>query len=131
MPQVQEVTMATIFEQADILSFHLPLTPETIGLADKDYWQKFKKDIFVINTSRGAVISTSDLLVALQQKKIRGVCLDVFENEKPKTYTSKQEKDYQKLFEYNNVILTPHVAGWTVESKQRLAELLLHRILNQ
>lgn len=131
MPHVKEVTMEAIFEQADMVSFHLPLTSETIGLANQAYWSKFEKDIVVINTSRGAVIPTKDLLKALDEKKVRGVCLDVFENEKPKTYTKAEEIDYENLFGRQNVLLSPHVAGWTKESKQRLAQLLLDRILNQ
>jgi D-3-phosphoglycerate dehydrogenase len=131
LPHVEEVEMPSIFEQADIVSFHLPLTPETIGLANKMYWQKFNKKIVVVNTARGAVIPTSDLLAGLDERKILGACLDVFENEKPNRYSEKEKKQYENLFIRPNVILTPHIAGWTKESKQRLAQLLLHRILNQ
>lgn len=128
---VQEVTMEQIWEQADIVSFHLPLTAETIGLATTAYWQKFAKPVVVINTARGAIIPTSVLLEQLGSGKISGACLDVFENEKPNTYTTEEKEAYQKLWQHPNIIVSPHIAGWTKESKQRLAELLLHRILNQ
>lgn len=131
MPHVQEVDMDIIFEQADIVSFHLPLTSETIGLGSQQYWSQFAKNIIVVNTSRGAVIPTSDLLQVLDTQKVLGACLDVFENEKPNTYTETEEIEYKNLFSRDNVLLTPHIAGWTKESKQRLAQLLLDRILNQ
>lgn len=79
---VHETNMAQIFEEADIVSFHLPLTPEVIHLADDSYFSKFQKNILVINTSRGKVIPTQTLIDGLQSGKFIGVCLDVFENEK-------------------------------------------------
>jgi D-3-phosphoglycerate dehydrogenase len=70
-------------------------------------------------------------LNALDSGKLIGACLDVFENEKPKTYTGEQETLFAKLFERPNVLLSPHIAGWTHESKRRLSQLLLQRILNE
>lgn len=83
----------------------------------------------VVNTSRGNIIQTKPLLSALDSGKIIGACLDVFENEKPLTYTQQEDLLFQDLFERENVLLTPHIAGWTVESKERLAKLLLDRIM--
>ncbi len=125
---VKESTMDEIYENADIVSFHLPLTKETTGLVDEDYLKAFRKKIIVVNTSRGIVIKTQDLISQLESGKVRGACLDVFENEKPNTYTKKESIMYDKLYDFDNVVLSPHVAGWTVESKERLASILLDKI---
>lgn len=131
MPHVTETTMDQIWEEADIVSLHLPSTPETKGLANQAYWSKFKKDIVLINTSRGNIIPTKALIEALDTGKIKGACLDVFENEKPATYSNEQGLLFDDLFQRDNVLLSPHVAGWTIESKERLAKLLLDRIMKR
>lgn len=128
---VTETDMATIFEQADVLSFHLPLTAETTHLADNQYFSQFKKNIIVVNTARGQIIPTADLLQQLESGKIRGACLDVFENEKPNTFSHAEKALFAQLYARENVLLTPHIAGWTHESKQRLAQILLDKILMQ
>lgn len=128
---VQEVGMEAIFEQADILSLHLPLTEETIGICTTSFFEAFQKPIVLLNTSRGAVLPIQNLIQALNKGQVVAAGLDVFENEKPAHYTELQTKYYQDLFERPNVLLSPHVAGWTKESKERLAELLLKRILTK
>lgn len=131
LPHVQEADMEEIYAQAQILSLHLPATEETYGLANWDYWQRFQKGLILVNTSRGAIVPTEDLLKALDEGQLAGACLDVFENEKPATYTATQQALFGQLFARQNVVLSPHVAGWTVESKARLAMLLLDRIRKQ
>lgn len=131
MPHVQESSMEAIFDQADILSLHLPATAATQKMVDTAYWEKFRKPLVLVNTSRGNIVCTESLLRALENQKVLGACLDVFENEKPETYTREQNLVFQKLFERENVLLSPHIAGWTKESKERLAKLLLDRIKNQ
>ncbi len=118
----------TLLSKADVLSFHLPLTDETIGFFDEEQLASCRDGVIIINTSRGAVIPTSVLIIGLETKKIGGACLDVFENEKPKTYSENELKAYKKLFAMPNVIVSPHVAGWTVESKRKLSEILLRQI---
>jgi len=125
---VKETTMEEIFKEADIVSFHLPLTDEILGLVDHNYINRFEKDIIIINTSRGKVIKTSDLIQSLKSGKVAGACLDVFENEKPNTFTETEKELYSQLYQFPNVILSPHVAGWTIESKKRLASVLLTKI---
>ncbi len=125
---VEESTMERIFKEADIVSFHLPLTEEVIHLADDNYFKKFKKNILLINTSRGKVIPTQTIINGLQSGKLTGACLDVFENEKPHTFTKKETECYNQLYQFPNVILSPHVAGWTVESKYKLSAILLKKI---
>lgn len=131
MPHVLETDMEQIYAEADVLSLHLPSTPETKGLVDEAYWKKFKKPVVLLNTSRGNIVVTKALLDALDSGQVIGACLDVFENEKPITYTEKEHLLFQDLFARENVLVTPHIAGWTVESKERLADLLLDRIMKQ
>lgn len=131
MPHVTESDMEQIQKEADVLSLHLPSTPETKGLVDQDYWDKFEKPVVLINTSRGNIVNTKSLLNVLDSGQVIGACLDVFENEKPATYTQDEDLLFQDLFARENILVTPHIAGWTVESKERLAELLLDRIMKQ
>jgi len=125
---VKETGQNDILETADIISFHLPLTAETSGLMNKTFLEKAKKNVFIVNTSRGKVIDTNVLLDGLASGKIRGACLDVFENEKVETFTKDEREMYQKLYTYENVILSPHVAGWTEESLFKIASTLIKKI---
>jgi D-3-phosphoglycerate dehydrogenase / 2-oxoglutarate reductase len=125
---IEEVDFKTLKEEADIISFHLPLTAETKYMVNADFFQNCKKNIILLNTSRGTVVNTVDLIAALESGKVRGACLDVFENEKTGTYTEGEYEQYKKLFSFDNVIVSPHVAGWTHESKERLASVLLKKI---
>lgn len=126
--QVRETTLEEILANADIISLHLPFTPETKHLVNSDFLKKCKDGVILINTSRGHVVSTEDLIVGLKSGKVGGACLDVFENEKTATFSQKEHLMYEELYGFENVILTPHVAGWTKESLQRLAEVLLRKI---
>ena len=125
---VKETDMEEIFKEADILSFHLPLTKEVIHLVDEHYVERCKEGIIFINTSRGKVIRTETLINGLESGKISGACLDVFENEKPATFSKEEKKLFSKLYTFDQVILSPHIAGWTIESKRRLAAILLEKI---
>ena len=126
--QVRETTLEDILANAAIISLHLPFTPETKHLVNSDFLKKCKDGVILINTSRGNVAKTKDLIVGLKSGKIGGACLDVFENEKTATFSQAEHTMYDELYEFENVILTPHVAGWTKESLQRLAEVLLRKI---
>lgn len=125
---VKESNLEEILSAADIISFHLPLTPETSGLLNETFLNRIQKDVFIINTSRGKVIETKTLIQGLKSGKIRGACLDVFENEKVGTFTDKERKMYMQLYMYDNVILSPHVAGWTEESLFKIASTLIKKI---
>ncbi len=125
---VANVDLERLLAKSDIISFHLPLTTETIGFFDIEKLNKCKKGVILINTSRGQVIPTELLVGGLQTEQIGGVCLDVFENEKPHTYSNKEKKAFKKLFARTNVVVSPHIAGWTVESKEKLAAILLRQI---
>jgi len=127
----KKATMEEIFEKTDLLSIHVSLTDETRMMVNDDFIQKFKKNIFIVNTSRGEVASVKSILQGLQSGKIRGACLDVLENEKLSKLTSEQEDVYSQLFKMKNVILTPHIAGWTVESYRKINEVLVSKIREQ
>jgi len=127
-PYVEETEMLEIFEKADIISFHLPLTNKTKHIVDDTFIRKCKEGVIFINTSRGHVIKTGDLVTGLESGNVGGACLDVFENEKPYTYSEAEKVLFEQLYSFENVVVSPHVAGWTVESKRRLADILLNKI---
>lgn len=127
---VQRVTLEDILNEADIITLHLPLTLETRHLIDRDFLQKCKKQPVLINTSRGSIVKTEDLVEALDKKWIKGACLDVFENEKPSNYSNGEKALYEHLFIHNNLIVSPHIAGWTHESLEKIASVLLEKIKN-
>lgn len=129
---VEEVDMDSVFEQADIISLHLPLTAETNYLCNSSWFNRFKKNITLINTSRGKIVKTADLVTALKNGRLNGVCLDVLEYEKLSFETldsSNLPPDFKFLIESENVILSPHVAGWTHESNYKLAKVIVDKIL--
>lgn len=126
----EKASLERLFEETDLLSIHVPLTDETRMLVDEKFIQKFKKNIFIVNTSRGEIASANSILKGLKSGKIRGACLDVLENEKLTTLTIEQEQVYSQLFKLKNVVLTPHIAGWTVESYRKINEVLVDKIKN-
>lgn len=127
-PWVTETTQDVIQKEADIISLHLPLTDETRYLFDKSFINDCRRGVILVNTSRGKCVNTADLIHALEEGSVGGACLDVFENEKPATFTAPEKQMYDRLHAFNNVVLSPHVAGWTIESKKKLAEILLEKI---
>ena len=125
---VKEVSMHAIYEKADVVSFHVPLTEETRNLADKSFFLNFKKDIVVLNTSRGEVLNLRDLLDLLEGGKVKAAALDVLENEKLNLLTDDQKDVFQRLIQMEKVLLTPHVGGWTFESYERINQVLVDKI---
>jgi D-3-phosphoglycerate dehydrogenase len=129
---VCESDMDRIFSEADILSLHIPLTEETEYLIDKQYVDKFNKRIILINTSRGKCLKTEDLLGALESGKVTGAALDVLEYESLSFEILTDDElpePYKLLMASDKVILSPHIAGWTHESKLKLAEVILRKVL--
>ena len=126
-----QVSLEKLQEQADVLSLHTPETPLTIGMVNQDFINNFKKPFWLINTARGKSVVTSDLVSALKTGKILGAGLDVLEYEKASfesLFSSTLPEAFQYLINAQNVILTPHVAGWTVESKEKLAQTIVDKI---
>lgn len=128
---VKESSPEEIFEKADVLSLHIPLTEETNYLVNDAYLGKFKKNIYLINTSRGKCVNTIDLVKNIESGKVLGACLDVLEYETVSfedVELAKIPPPMQYLVRSNKVILTPHIAGWTHESHVKIAEVLAAKI---
>lgn len=128
----KEVTLDDIFEQSDIVSLHIPLTEETKYMVNSKFINKFKKNIYLINTSRGLVIETESLLNAISNGKIKGAGLDVIEYEESsfdKMDLNNMPSTFYYLLNNPKVIITPHSAGLTHESKIKLAEVLANKII--
>ena len=125
-----ESTLEDIFETADILSLHVPLRDETRYMVNDDFLKKFTKNIWLINTSRGQVVNTKDLVKHLRLGKVLGAALDVLEYEDSSFELLKDNmpEEFDWLCKADNVVLTPHIAGWTVESKYKLAKVLVDKI---
>lgn len=124
----KEVRLETIFEESDILSLHIPLTVETRKMVDSAFIQRFRKNFILINTARGEIVLLSDLVSALENGKVRGAVLDVLENEKLHQLTPSQAKAFNSLTDRSNVILSPHIAGWTFESHVKINVVLVSKI---
>jgi len=125
---VKEVSMREVFEKTDVISFHVPLTEETRSMINKQYLNSFKKSFWLINTARGEILRTDALVQAIEDGKIKGAALDVLENEKPDDLNEQQRKSFNYLTQSDKVLLTPHIAGLTVESYQRINEVLVGKI---
>jgi D-3-phosphoglycerate dehydrogenase len=123
-------SMEEIFAQADILSLHIPLTNETEYLIDENYINKFNKKIWLLNTARGKCVVTKAVVNALKSNKIMGAGLDVLEYEKSSFENIDIEnEDFKYLKNADNVLLTPHIAGWTHESKLKLVQVIAKQIV--
>jgi len=124
----EEATMERIYKEVDILSLHIPLTTETKKMVNRDYLSRFSRDIVLINTSRGEIVVQADLLPLLTSGKVVGAALDVLENEKMNELSSADRENLTKLFQQQNVIFTPHIAGWTFESHVKINVALKDKI---
>ena len=125
---VTEVELETFQKKAQIVSLHIPLTWETQSLFDYAYLSKFKRIQYVLNMARGEILPLIDLYRLLIEGKIKGAALDVLENEKFKTFLVEEHKIYQALFGLKQVVFSPHVAGWTDESYERINIILAKKI---
>jgi D-3-phosphoglycerate dehydrogenase len=129
----RQVSLAELFEKTDVLSLHTPQTDLTKHMVNASFLNQFKNSIYIINTARGSAIVTKDLVSALESGKVLGACLDVLEYEKNsfENFFSKENtlpEDFQYLINSDKVLLSPHVAGWTIESKFKLAETIVHKV---
>ncbi|WP_370398300.1 2-hydroxyacid dehydrogenase [Tenacibaculum dicentrarchi] len=127
-----QVSLEELQQKADVLSLHTPQTALTTNMIDADFINAFSKPFWLINTARGKSVVTSDLVEALKSSKILGAGLDVLEYEKKSFENLFVNQDMPEAFQYlikaDNVLLSPHVAGWTVESKQKLAQTIVDKI---
>ncbi len=125
---VQESDMETIFREADIVSLHLPLTDETRHLGNAAFFAGFARPVVLINTSRGKVVSTADVISALEAGTLAGACLDVLENEKLDTFIPGEKEQLQFLLQHPRVVLTPHIAGYSHEASIKMAQVVLKKL---
>ncbi|WP_215046750.1 2-hydroxyacid dehydrogenase [Tenacibaculum dicentrarchi] len=127
-----QVSLEELQQKADVLSLHTPQTALTTNMIDANFINAFSKPFWLINTARGKSVVTSDLVDALKSSKVLGAGLDVLEYEKKSFENLFVNQDMPEAFQYlikaDNVLLSPHVAGWTVESKQKLAQTIVDKI---
>lgn len=132
---VKEVEMQEIFDKAEVISLHIPQTEETIRLGSSAFFNSFKNAIYLLNNARGKIVDTHDLLQAIEEGKVLGAGLDVSEYEalfKSGAFSiADAPEDLQKLLQSKKVLLTPHVAGWTVESYHKLSKVLAEKIIKK
>lgn len=135
----KQVSLEELQERADILSLHIPLDASTEFLVDENFISKMKKNFYLVNTARGKNVKTSALVDALKSGKIKAAALDVLEYEKSSfenldtstSLSARNKEDLQFLLDSEQVIVTPHIAGWTHQSKEKLAQFIVDKIVQQ
>src|SRR5690606_26705504 len=127
-----QVSLDELKNEADVVSLHLPLTPETLFMIDEKFISEMKKDFYFINTARGKNVKTKDLVVALKSGKIKAAALDVLEYERS-SFESLDEmnEDLQFLLQSEKALVTPHIAGWSHQSKEKMAQIIVDKILKK
>jgi D-3-phosphoglycerate dehydrogenase len=129
---VMECTLEAILQNADVISFHVPQNEETIYMANQSFFDAVQKSIFLLNLSRGKIVQTSALVAALKSGKVLGAGLDVLEYEKSSFESFFEQEipaDFSYLLQSDQVILSPHVGGWTNESYFKLSDVLADKII--
>lgn len=124
----KEVTWEVFCKESDIVSLHVNFLPQNNYLVNQDFFNGFSKQIYFINSARGKCVNTASLVEALKNKKVFGACLDVLEFESVSFENELTDPVFNELTKFSQVILSPHVAGWTVESYQKLSSFLADKI---
>src|SRR6186997_857864 len=125
---IKEASLEQVWRYAHVISFHIPLTDETHYLANHDFFQSLKQKPWILNTSRGQIVNTQDLKEAIINGVIAGAGLDVLENEKPSSYTAEENLLFHWLLDQPNVVITPHIAGYSHEAFFKMSEVLLQKL---
>jgi D-3-phosphoglycerate dehydrogenase len=126
--KIHHATLEEIFEKSDIVSLHIPLTEETKGMVSNEFLSRFKKQIVLINSSRGKITPLETILWGLQNGKLKAVAMDVLPNEKLASWTSEEQQLFNQIAKFPSTLFSPHVAGWTMESYWKINEVLLEKI---
>jgi D-3-phosphoglycerate dehydrogenase / 2-oxoglutarate reductase len=125
---IKEANMEQICRYADVISFHLPLTDETRHMANEEFFNSLKQRPYIINTSRGTVLKTGALVDALKENKVAGAALDVLENEKIESLTAQQRAELDFLINQPDVLITPHIAGYSAEAFYKMGQVILEKL---
>ena len=125
---IKEASLEHVCRYTDIISFHVPLTDETHHLANDQFFRSLKQKPWILNTSRGSIINTNDLQIALTGGLISGAGLDVLENEKLSSFNDREKELFNWLLDQPNVIITPHTAGYSHEAFLKMSEVLLQKL---
>jgi D-3-phosphoglycerate dehydrogenase len=130
-----QVALKEFQNRVEVVSLHTPQTPRTIGMINSEFIQQFAHPFWLINTARGLSVVTKDLVAALESGQILGAGLDVLEYEKSSFENlfseAKMPKSLQDLMQFKQVLFSPHVAGWTVESHRKLAQTIVDKVKRQ
>ena len=129
-----QVSLITFQKEVDVVSLHIPWTPLTNRMINSDFINQFSKPFWLLNTARGKSVVTSDLVLALKKGQLLGAGLDVLEFEKSSfelLFSNKIPASLSELLSMENVILSPHIAGWTIESKEKLAQVIVDKIVHK
>ncbi|WPO91362.1 2-hydroxyacid dehydrogenase [Chryseobacterium sp. HR92] len=125
-----QVSLEELKQSAEVLSLHIPLTSETHYLIDENFIAEMKNNFYFVNTARGKNVKTKSLVEALRSGKVKGACLDVLEYEKSSfEHIETENEDLKYLLESEKAIVTPHIAGWTHQSKEKLAQFIVDKII--
>ncbi|MGB3005035.1 MAG: NAD(P)-dependent oxidoreductase, partial [Chitinophagaceae bacterium] len=125
---IKEANLEQICRYSDVISFHVPLTDITYHMAGQAFFDSLKQKPFILNTSRGKVLDTDQLISALDQGKISGAGLDVLENENLESYSKEEREKIDWLLNRQDVIITPHIAGYSQEAFLKMGKVLLHKL---
>ncbi len=126
--RVREANFEQLCRYADVISFHVPLTTETKHMADKGFFDALTQKPYIINACRGAVVDTQALVSAIQNHQIMGAGLDVLENEQLNTLSESQKIAFEYLVSQPNVLITPHIAGYSYEAYYKMSKTLLEKL---
>lgn len=125
---VKEASLEQVCRYAQVISLHLPLTPETLGFASRDFFNRLSEKPYFLNTARGLLVENKALIEAVEEERISGAALDVLENESLESLNPEEEAEFNFLANHPKVIITPHIAGYSQESRIGMCRVILEKL---